>query len=163
LRVIAAWIAQNGVTTGDAPDLAPAPPATARCGRTAADPGPGDPLARLEYAMVGDWRGSATSPWGAWSVAIRFSADGTYDARTTDDGNLGYAVTPFYYDQDPEHDRRELVDVDSNGDGSGNLYLEWLTSPDDLQAIHLDDTLSHLHFEYFHFGYGPIVYELDCQ
>lgn len=152
---------QNDVTTGgDTPDLGPTP-APSRCGRSGS--APDDAFARLQYAMVGDWRGSASSPWGDWSVAIRFAADGTYDAHTTDDGNLGYAVTPFYYDQDPEHDRWELVDLHANGEGSGNLYLEWLPSPDQLDAVRFDPTLTHLHFEYSHFGYGPVVYELDCQ
>jgi hypothetical protein len=136
---------------------------TTRCGRTTPDPGSGDLFARARYGMVGTWRGTATSPWVApYTVEISFGGDGMYDAHTVDPGAVGYAVTPFYYDQDPEHDRYELVDLHANGEVSGQIYLQWLDSPDRLDAIRFNDELTHLHFEYYHFDYGPVVYDLDC-
>lgn len=149
-------------------DAAPMPPDTgataARCGRTQPDPGPGDGFARAKYAMVAIWNGTATTPWVApYKVEISFAADGSYEAHTVDHSAVSYAVTPFYYDRDPEHDRYELLDLLANGDATGNIYLEWLPSPDDLKAIRFNGDLTHLHFEYYHFGYGPVVYELDCS
>jgi hypothetical protein len=149
----------NGGSGQSTPDLGLA----ARCGRATADPGSSDPLARLQYAMVGSWQGSASSPWVApWSVAIDFTADGNYDATTTDSSAVGWAVPPFYYDQDPEHDRWQLTTLDGS-DGAGAIYLQWLDTPDDMKAICFNDALTHLHFEYYHLGYGPVVYELDCH
>ncbi len=133
------------------------------CGRAAPNPHPSDAFATLQYGMVATWNGTATTPDGwvpatNFSVAISFAADGTYSAQTTDDsGSL-----PFYYDRNPESDRYELVDLHANGDGSGNLYLEWLSAPDQLAAVRFDAEQTHLHFEYTHDGNGPVVYELDC-
>ncbi|MDB4970386.1 MAG: hypothetical protein JWN44_6075 [Myxococcales bacterium] len=127
------------------------------CGRTSAPPA--EPFKRVQYGMVATWRGTATSPWVApYQVEIAFAADGTYLARTTD----GSGQQPFYYDKDPEHDRYEVVDLQPNGKATGNLYLEWLSSADALAQIALDDNLTHLTFEYSHFGAGPVVYDLAC-
>ncbi|MCU1276985.1 MAG: hypothetical protein JWM53_531 [bacterium] len=138
---------------------------TLACGRTATNPNPSEPFASAQWAIVGTWVGTATLPPGwvgqsTYAVEISFRADGTYTARTID----GSGETPFYYDRNPEQDRYELVDLHANGDVSGNIYLEWLTSSDDLRAIRFDATQTHLHFEFYHFNtYGPIVYELDCN
>lgn len=135
------------------------------CGRTTPNPKPSDPFATAQWAMVGTWVGTATIPPGwvgapSYNVEISFRADGSYTARTVD----GSGEDPFYYDRNPEQDRYELVDLHANGEVSGNLYLEWLTSPDQLRALRFDATQTHLHFEFYHFDtYGPIVYELDCN
>ena len=147
----------------DAAPAADAAPMMGRCGRTAPDPGTNDLFARAQYGMIATWRGTATSPWVApYTVEISFAADGTYDAHTVNHKGVNYPVTPFYYDRDPEHDRYELVDLHANHDVSGKIYLEWLTSPDTIDALRFNDDLTHLHFEYSHFGYGPILYDLDC-
>jgi hypothetical protein len=133
------------------------------CGRTSPNPKPGDTFATGQWALVATWNGAATLPGGwlgpsPYQVEISFRADGTYTAQTTDGSN----VLPFYYDKNPEQGRYELVDLHANGDVSGNIYLDWSSSPDQLNAIRFNATQTHVHFEYFHGGYGPVVYELDC-
>jgi hypothetical protein len=164
LAIIGGCGGQSLSVNGDSSDLGRGDLAGGRsCGRATPNPSPRDPLATARYGLVATWDGTATIPpgWvppGPYSVEFVFAADGTYSARTVD--NSG--GNPLYYDKSAEKDRYELIDVHANGDVSGNIYLEWLTSPDDMKAIRFNAALSHLHFEYFHFGYGPVVYELDC-
>jgi hypothetical protein len=154
-----------GATDGGGAGATDGGGSTLACGRTSANPNPSDGFATAKWAIVGSWVGNATLPpaWvgpSPYGVEFSFRADGTYTARTID----GSGQLPLYYDRNPEQDRYELVDLHANGDVSGNIYLEWLTSADELRVIRFDATQTHLHLEYYHFGmYGPIVYELDCD
>jgi len=137
--------------------------ASIRCGRASADPDDGDLLAWARYGMVATWRGTATTPWvPPYTVEIAFAADGTYDAHTVDHSSVSYPVPPLYYGDDPVSGVFELVDLHSNGEFSGKISIDPTQSADSFDAVRFNEDLTHLHFEYSHRGYGPIVYELDC-
>jgi hypothetical protein len=161
--ILVAGCHSEGLPQGASPDGNSQPQpidmaAPLHCGRTTPPPA-GDAFALVKYGMVATWRGTATTPWTApYEVELTFAADGTYDARTTD----GSGQLPFYYDKDPEHDRYELTDLQANGKAAGNLYLEWLATPDAIKQIALDATQTHLTFEYYHFDKGPVAYALAC-
>jgi hypothetical protein len=154
-----------GVDAGP-PGVDAKPTGSTRCGRSTPDPGKSDLFKRAGYAIVATWRGTATSPFIApYTVEIHFDKPGpdprkgNYDAYTTDDSG----VPPFYYDRNPEHSVYSLVDLHTNGDVSGEIYLEWLPNmPDVIDHLHFDDTLTHLHFSYSHFGISAVELELDC-
>jgi hypothetical protein len=132
------------------------------CGRAQPVPNFGDPFAELKSAIVANWRGTASvQPQWAWApsyeVAISFSADGTYTATAP------CGIFPFYYDQNPEYGKYEIVDLQSNGDATGRIYLTWdAWSPNDLKAIRLNAEHTYLHFEFYNGNYGPVVYDLFC-
>jgi hypothetical protein len=133
------------------------------CGRAAPNYDLSDPVARYRYGMVATWRGSATTPAGwvpatSYDVEITFAADGTYQAHTLDaTGSL-----PFYWDRDPEADRYEIVAAGPTG-ASGNLYLEWLDTPDQIENIVFDPQQVALTFDFTHDGHGPVKYSLTCR
>jgi hypothetical protein len=134
-----------------------------RCARATPRP-TGDALTVLRWGMAANWVGTATSPWvPPYGVAITFSEDangapGKYTATTIDrSGNF-----PFYYDRNPEMDTYQVTNIQANGSGSGSIYLEWLTSADELQNIVVDPSGTSLNFDYYHFSYGPVHYQLSC-
>ena len=138
------------------PDLA-MPVGLLPCGRF--ESRPTDPFALARWRMAAQWRGWAKSPWVApYVVEIDFATDGTYYAATID----GSGNPPFYYDRNPERDTYHLVNLNSDGSADGQIYLEWLTAPDQLSNVVFSDNDTHLRFDYFHAGYGPVSYELDC-
>jgi hypothetical protein len=151
------------------PDLTQPPPTDfgiPPCGRTGPDPGTADPFKRAVYGFAAEWRGTATSPWVApYTVDITFNTDGTYSAQTLDYSGVGYDVTPFYYG-DSLGTNAGIYQVEnllSDGDATGRITV-FTNQYDDLAQIRFNDTLTHLHFQYFHdVTYGPIVYELDCM
>jgi len=136
---------------------------TLACGR-AANPKPSDPLATTQWAMSASWVGTAMLPQGwtgqnPFGVEITFRADGTYRARSID----GSGQLPFYYDQNPDDGRYDLL-LHSNGDVTGEIYLDGGMRADELRVIRFDALQTHLHLEYWQLGgYGPIVYELGCD
>lgn len=133
------------------------------CGRMA-NPKPSDPLATTQWAMVTSWVGTATLPQGwvgqnPFGVEITFHADGTYRARSID----GSGQVPFYYDQNPDDGRYDLL-LHSNGDVTGEIYLDGGMRADELRVLRFDALQTRLHIEYYQLGgYGPIVYELGCD
>lgn len=136
---------------------------TLACGRMA-NPKPSDPLATTQWAMVSSWVGTATLPQGwtgqnPFGVELTFHADGTYRARSID----GSGQVPFYYDQNPDDGRYDLL-LHSNGDVTGEIYLDGGMRADELSVLRFDALQTHLHIEYYQLGgYGPIVYELGCD
>jgi hypothetical protein len=136
---------------------------TLACGRMA-NPQPSDPLATTQWAMVTSWVGTATLPQGwtgqnPFGVEITFHADRTYRARSID----GSGQVPFYYDQNPDDGRFDLL-LHSNGVVTGEIYLDGGMRADALSVLRFDALQTHLHIEYYQLGgYGPIVYELGCD
>ena len=136
---------------------------TLACGR-AANPKPSDALATTQWALGTSWVGTATLPQGwtgqnPFGVELTFHADGTYRARSID----GSGQVPFYYDQNPDDGRYDLL-LHSNGDVTGEIYLDGAMRADSLSVIRFDAVQAHLHIEYYQLGgYGPIVYELGCD
>jgi hypothetical protein len=155
----------GGLGSNDGADLAGAGDMAfaTTCGRAAPNYDLSDPVARYRYGMVATWRGSATTPDGwvpatSYDVEITFAADGTYQAHTLDaTGSL-----PFYWDRDPEADRYEIVAAGPTG-ASGNLYLEWLDTPDQIENIVFDPQQVALTFDFTHDGHGPVKYSLTCR
>jgi hypothetical protein len=163
------------LTTGFVPDgfvpidLTQPPPTdfgVPLCGRAGPDPGTADPFKRIVYGFAAEWRGSASSPWVApYTVDIIFNTDGTYSATTLDYTGVPFQVPPFYYGYTPGADTGiyQVENLLSDGDATGRITV-FPDQYDDLKQIRLNDTLTHLHFQYFRdVTYGPIVYELDCM
>jgi len=119
------------------------------CGRMA-NPKPSDPLATTQWAMVTSWVGTATLPQGwtgqnPFGVEITFRADGRYRARSID----GSGQLPFYYDQNPDDGRYDLL-LHSNGDVTGEIYLDGGMRADALSVLRFDAVQMHLHISVGH-------------
>jgi len=127
-------------------------------------PGPSALVVALMEPLVVSLVGTATLPQGwtgqnPFGVELTFHADGTYRARSID----GSGQVPFYYDQNPDDGRYDLL-LHSNGDVTGEIYLDGGMRADELRVLRFDALQTHLHIEYWQLGgYGPIVYELACD
>jgi len=69
----------------------------------------------------------------------------------------------MYYDSNPELGTWKIQNLLTDGEATGWLTLNWLSFQEPMTEVVLDDTLSSLHFTFYHFGdTGPISYQLSC-
>lgn len=91
--------------------------------RECPEPGQPIPLEPLRKAVVGTWRGTATSRFEApYAVEITFRANNNYSARA-----LGTSTPAFYYGDDVDSPRKTylLTNIRANGDGDGDIEIGW--------------------------------------
>ncbi len=143
-------------------DLAVDPGAVLPCGRVGT--APTDPLARVQFGIVGNWRGTMTCPWqSASQVEVDIHADGTYQAKELVAPPDALSATPMYYDSDPETGQVDVQNLLGDGSATGWLTLAWLSYQEPMTEVRLNADFSTLHFTFYHFGqYGPISYQLSC-
>lgn len=125
-------------------------------------------LEQLHKAMVGDWAGTATSPWTLpYEVAVTFRSNDSYSAHSTSAG----APTAFYYGTDANVGGKNylLDNVLINGDGEAQIDIGWdFSAPtrgslSRIRACTTSDGTSELSFEFYADWIGragPIVYTL---
>lgn len=144
------------------------------------DPGPWQPhvysadtseqeiLADIQDAMVGSWRGIATTPWTTpYEVSLQFHADGSYEAQCST--LPADCCAAFYYGSDLPYPGKHyaLDDVNTLHQASGTIDITF--SPDGqlpawqglLKHIERDATGNRLRLAFARSdGYGDVTYDL---
>lgn len=113
--------------------------------------------------MVGTWVGCVTTPWtNPYWITVSFRPDGTYSAQAHENRD-DLASSAFYYGSDADSPLKvyELNDLQADLEAVGQIDILFdvgTVTRDELRNIRLMD--DQLEFEFFHFGYGPLTYQL---
>jgi hypothetical protein len=84
---------------------------------------------------------------------------GMYGAAIDD----GSPELPFNYGVNPENGNYHITGVNSDGSGSGEIYLIGASTPDQLQNIRSNDDGTTLSFDFQHQGQYPVHFDCQCH
>lgn len=113
-------------------------------------------------AIVGDWVGSASSPWDQpHEVSFSFHSDGTYSASSL---VSGYTALGYGSDDESPYKAYSINNVLDNGQSEGEITV-WLegsnTSVGAIRKLEISKDGKFLKFEFWHRNeFGPIKYVL---